>query len=285
MERDDRRLDEEAGEQEGERAHEQPVRAAAAKRLADLREVERAGAAIEQPDGEQHEDRPGRVRHREAQGPLQRRALVDLVADQDVRGDAEELEEDEQVKEVAGQAEPRHAGEEHEHERVELVPAVGHDSGGDDERQGREGGRERRHRRAGVVDRQRDPDRRAATRLPAPDPQHHRPRVHAPEQDRGEHGDRSGGGEREQRRRAPGQDRPGAHERRRRKERHEQAQRRGRHPRSAPSRSGSTVPKRLATWTVSASSTAATVASTTTSVSVSAWTTGSTTGVRAPMPA
>ena len=108
---------------------------------------------------------PDAVRHREVERPLQRPGLLDLVGGQRVGGDAHQLEEDEQVEEVAREREAasrrrgtaasargRAARPRRSSATRTRTPAT--NSSAD----------EQREPRAERIDRERDPDRGAAAR-------------------------------------------------------------------------------------------------------------------------
>jgi hypothetical protein len=81
VERDDRGLDEEAAGDERERGHDEAVVAAAERQpLADLREVERVGPAVEERDPRQDEERAERVRDGDVERALERALDVRDVA-------------------------------------------------------------------------------------------------------------------------------------------------------------------------------------------------------------
>jgi hypothetical protein len=101
VERNDRRLDEEAGGDQRERDDHQAVGRRPRQRLACLSQVERPGAPVEQRDPGQKQERPDDVGDREVERSLDRLGLVDLVAGERERGDAHQLEKDEHVEEVA----------------------------------------------------------------------------------------------------------------------------------------------------------------------------------------
>ncbi len=132
--------------------------------------LRRAGPAVDQGDPHQDEEGTHAVDHREVQGAFERFLFLDLVARQRVRGHTHQLEEDEHVEQVTGQAEADHAGQEHEHQgvidrpdRLEVAPRV-------DERGRREGCREAGQARAERIDDERDAQRNAVARLPVAGP-------------------------------------------------------------------------------------------------------------------
>ena len=175
VERHHRRLDHEPDRQARERAHNQAVRGPAREHLADLGEVQRARARVEQRDPEEDEHRPDRVGHGEHQRPLERSGGLHPVGGQRVRGDAHQLEEDEEVEEVARQQEARHRATEHEHHRVEDRPDGGEVAPREQEGRADQDGREQREagrqRVVGHRDAQRDP----LAGRPAAEERGHRP--------------------------------------------------------------------------------------------------------------
>ena len=276
-----RRFHEESRGEKGEREHQQPVRRLRGEGTAHLCEVERAGPAVEQSDPDQDEEAGDAVRDREDQTALQWSELGVSVGGERVRDDAHQLEEDEEVEEVAGQAEPDHRAEEDEHERViergDLVEVVPRE----DEHAGHDDGGEAREPRADGIDNECDTHGHAAARMPAPEPVDH---ASAPgmddersRQDRRGRGDCGRAGVERPRRQEP----PDRRDRRRGEQRHGDRQRNERRhqPRIAASASGSSSPLRLKTSIASASRSAETVTLTTTSVRTSACTTGSTAGL------
>src|SRR5205085_8653360 len=104
-------------EREGD--HHQPV-GAAAQGAADLREVERAGPSIEERDAEEDEEGADGVEHREVERALQGGRVLGLVAAEREGRRAHQLEEDEEVEEVAGEAESAQRPEEGEDQDVEV---------------------------------------------------------------------------------------------------------------------------------------------------------------------
>ncbi len=85
---------------------------------ADLRHVQRAGAAVDQRDAGQRQVGANAVGDREVQRSLQRPAFLRPVGGQRVGRHAHQLEPDKQVEDVAGEAEPGHARQEDQHQRV-----------------------------------------------------------------------------------------------------------------------------------------------------------------------
>jgi hypothetical protein len=185
-------LGEEADEQQRHGHDDESVGSVTVERCADLGQVERAGARIEQRDPD--EDRVGRhaVGDGEVDRALDRPALFDPVRGQRVRHRTHQLEEHDEVEQVAGQAERDHRCEEHEHQRVEqpvraveIAPRV-------DERGGDERGGERGQPGADRIDRERDPDRHHVARAPATHPVGERMIRRANEQDRAQRDHRDG---------------------------------------------------------------------------------------------
>ena len=136
VERDHRALDEEAEHDEHEGDDDEAVDALLGQGAADGGQVQGAGSGVQQGDARQHHQRTDAVRDGEVEGALQRARFLRLVARERVGGDAHQLEVDEHVEQVAGEAEPADGGEEHEQQRVEqhadgveVAPRV-HEHGG-----------------------------------------------------------------------------------------------------------------------------------------------------------
>ena len=174
VERDDRGLDEEAGRDQRERRHNEFVAGLLRERLADLGEIQRAGAAVEQRDAEQDHHRADAVGHREGQRALQRGGALDPVRRERVRGHAHQLEEHEHVEQVAGQREAGQRAEEDEDQRVEGRPDGVEEAPREHERRAHEHSGEQGQRRAERVEGEVDADDDAVLPwLPAADPRHH----------------------------------------------------------------------------------------------------------------
>ena len=163
----------------------------------DRRQVQRAGAGVQQGDARQDHQRADAVRHGEVERALQRSGFLGLVAREPVGGDAHQLEEDEHVEQVAAQAEPAHRRQEHEDERVEehadgVEVAPREDERGRDER-GADGG----HPGAERVDDEADTQHDLPAGRPVAEPVDDRPVERLGEQQQAEdrHGERHDGGE------------------------------------------------------------------------------------------
>ena len=91
------------------------------QRKPDLRHVQRAGHRIQQRNPGQHHERRDRVRHREIERSLQRRRLPRLQAAQRKCRRAHQLEEHEQVEQIAGQRKAAHGRQEDQHQRLKMV--------------------------------------------------------------------------------------------------------------------------------------------------------------------
>ena len=89
-------------------------------RFASAREIERADAGIDQPDAAQHQVAADAVGDGEVERALQRRDCSARYAGQREGGDAHHLEPDEQVEQIVGQQKPIMAGQEHQHQNVEM---------------------------------------------------------------------------------------------------------------------------------------------------------------------
>jgi hypothetical protein len=196
MERHHRRLDEEPHHQQQERDHHQPVGGGGGQRLAELGEVERAGAAVQQRDAGEHQEPPDGVGHREVERAPQRAGVLGVVAGQGVGGDAEQLVEHEQVEQVATQAEADDGGQEDQHEGLvqrahglEDAPRVGQRRHRQHPGEGREPGAHR-------VDGEGDAEGDAVARAPAAEPVDDRAAGRPDQQGGAEHGHRGGGEER-----------------------------------------------------------------------------------------
>ena len=122
VERHDRRLDEKAARDQREGHDHEPVAGTGRERLADLREVQRTGAPVEQRDPEQDHDRAHAVGHRERQRALQRCRPPDPVRGERVGRDAHQLEEDEHVEQVAGEREADQRAEKDQDQGVKRRP-------------------------------------------------------------------------------------------------------------------------------------------------------------------
>jgi hypothetical protein len=165
-----RRLHEEADRHQRERHHDEPVGRLPGERVPDLGHVERPGAPVEQRDAGEYQEGADAVRDREVEGSLERPLLLDVVGHERVRRHAQDLEEDEQVEQIARVAEAQHRGEEHEHQSMEERPdhheiAPAEDEGREEQNRG-----EQCEASTYLVDRERDPERRAVARGPAPEP-------------------------------------------------------------------------------------------------------------------
>ena len=131
---------------------------------ADLGHVQRAGAAVDEGDAGQRQVGAHAVGDGEVQRALQRPAFFRPVGGQRVGRHAHQLEPDEQVEDVAGEAEADHARQEGQHQRVvvggdllEVPPGEDHRRG--DQERG-QAGQARAERPDGEVDADRDPVRR-----------------------------------------------------------------------------------------------------------------------------
>ena len=119
------------------------------------------GAPVQQGDAGQDEERADRVGHREVERALERALLLDVVRHERVGGHAQELEEDEQVEQVAGEREADHRGQEHEHQRVVERPDHHEVAPREDERAQEQERGEQGQRGSDAVDRERDAERHA----------------------------------------------------------------------------------------------------------------------------
>ena len=144
--------------------------------LADLCEVQGAGAAVEQRDPREQEESADPVHDREVDRPLQHGTMLDPIAGQAEGGGAHQLEEDEHVEEVAGESEADHRREKHEHQHeevrrhlfLEVVDRL-------DERGSHQRADQRRDSGAERLDAERDADRDPVPRMPAAEPVGDRP--------------------------------------------------------------------------------------------------------------
>ena len=117
MEGHDRALDQEARDDEDEGDHDQPVGPGPGDVPADLGHVQRAGAPVDEGDARQRQVSADAVGDGEVQRALERPAFFRPVGGQGIGRHAHELEPDEQVEDVAGEAEADHARQEGQHER------------------------------------------------------------------------------------------------------------------------------------------------------------------------
>jgi hypothetical protein len=161
VERHDRALDQQAGDDQHERHHHEAVRPVPRDVLADLGHVQRAGAAVDQRDTGQRQVGAHAVGDREVQCALERTAFLRPVGGQCVGRDAHQLKPHEQVEDVPGEAEPGHAGQKRQHQRVVIRPHLvevppGEEHGGGDQQPG-QGGQSGIQRPCGEVDADRDP--------------------------------------------------------------------------------------------------------------------------------
>ena len=154
-------LDQPSGDDEHERHHDQAVRPVPGEVLADLGHVERAGAAVDDGDPGQGQVGADAVGDGEVQRALDRAAFLGPVGGQRVGRHAHQLEPDEHVEDVAGQAEPGHARQERQHQHVvvggdplEVPPGEDHARG--DQHRG-QAGQARAERPDLEVDADRDP--------------------------------------------------------------------------------------------------------------------------------
>jgi hypothetical protein len=170
VQRHDGRLGQEPEEQQHERDDHERVGVVAVERRADLRHVQRTGAGVQQCDGDEHRVAAEAVRDREVDRALDRRALLDPVGGERVRDGAHQLEEHDQVEQVAGRAEADHPGHEQQHQPVEEAGDGVEVAQRVDQRGEHEQGCEHRHPRPERVDRQRDTERDAATGPPPAEP-------------------------------------------------------------------------------------------------------------------
>ena len=170
MKRDDRRLDEEAGHEQPEGDGHQSVQAMAVQRHADLGEIERPGAAVEQGNAEEHEKATDGVGDAEVERALQRRACVAAVGGQRDCGDRHQLEEDEHVEQVAALAEAHDRRHEHEHQRREGVADGLEVPPGEHERGDCQHAAEAGQAGAEGIDRERDPQRDSVVGTPTSEP-------------------------------------------------------------------------------------------------------------------
>jgi hypothetical protein len=280
VERHDRRLHQEAAREERQRHHHEAVDVAVVEHVPGLRDVQRTRARVDQRDPDHRQERPDRVRHREVQRALQRRALVDVDPGERERRDAHQLEEDEQVEQVARETEADHAGEEDERQHVHVRGFGIHRSVAVEEHERHQQRDEQPQSDTQRIQRERHADRHAVARVPAAQPDRLDAAVQAQQHRQQQAGARERRGEREHVGKPPADEPADGGDQRGGQHRHGHGERsEHRHPCISAIASGSRLPKRLCACTANASNTAVTVASTTTSVSVSAWTTGSTTGV------
>ncbi len=113
-----RRLGEKAHEEQHHGHDHEGIGVVGAERGADLGHVQRAGAGVEHAHGQEHGVARDAVGDGEVDRALNGRLLLDPVGGEGKRGRAHDLEEDDQVEQVAGQAEAHHAGHEQQHEAV-----------------------------------------------------------------------------------------------------------------------------------------------------------------------
>ena len=132
---------------------------------ADLGHVQRPGAPIDYGDAGQRQVGAHAIGDGEVQGALQRPAFFRPVCGEGVGRHPHELEPDEEVEDVAGEAEADHAGQEGQHEGVvvgghllEVTPGKDHGCGHED---GGQAGQPGAQRPGGEVDADGDPVGRA----------------------------------------------------------------------------------------------------------------------------
>jgi len=219
VKRHHRRLGEKSGEQQAHRHDDERVCAMAVERRADLGHVERARACIQHAQGDEHHVAGDAVGDREVDRTLDRRALLDPVGGECVGHRAHQLEEHDQVEQVAGQAEAGHRRQEHQHQaveqalhRVEIAQRVG--ERGEHHHRG-----ERGHAGAQGIDRQRDSDRHAVAWRPATEPIGERLVRRMGGEQHAHRDDRCGRGDPEEVLQRPRQHRPGGDQQRRYDER------------------------------------------------------------------
>ena len=96
VERDDRALDEEAAEEEGHRDDDEAARRAVRERVPDLRQVEGAGARVDERDPDREEVAAEAVRDGEVDSALHRPEPLHLESGERVRRRSHQLEPDEE---------------------------------------------------------------------------------------------------------------------------------------------------------------------------------------------
>ena len=156
-----RSLDQESGDDEDEGDHDQPVWPGAGDGGADLGHVQRPGAPIDDGDAGQRQVGAHAVGDGEVQGTLQRPAFFGPVGGEGVGRHPHQLEPDEEIEDVAGEAEADHARQEGQHEDVvvgghplEVTPGKDHGCGHED---GGQAGQPGAQRPGGEVDADGDP--------------------------------------------------------------------------------------------------------------------------------
>jgi hypothetical protein len=197
VERHHRRLDEEPDHQQQERDHHQPVGRGRGQRLAELGEVQGAGAAVEQGDAGEHEEGPDRVGHREVERAPQRAGVFGVVAGKGVGGDAEQLVEHEHVEQVAAQAEADDGRQEDQHQGVVERAHGLEDAPRVDQRRHRQHPGEGREPGSHLVDGEGDAEGDAVARPPAAEPVDDRTTGRLDQQGGAERGHRGRGDERD----------------------------------------------------------------------------------------
>lgn len=129
MEGHDRGFDEEAAGDEDKGHHHKGIGWAARERALELREIERAGAAVKERNSPEGEECADGICDREIEPALDRRGL-DFVSGEGECDHAHELEKNEEGEDVAAETKTVHGREKNEHERVkeradrvEITPA------------------------------------------------------------------------------------------------------------------------------------------------------------------
>ncbi len=142
VERHDRALDQQSGDDQEKGDDHQPVRRMLRDRYADLRHVQRPGPPVDQPDAGQRQVGPDAVGDGEVERALDRPAFLRPVGGQRVGRHPHQLEPHEQVEQVPGEAEPGDARQEDQHQGVvvgrdpvEIPPGKRHRRGHQDRRQ------------------------------------------------------------------------------------------------------------------------------------------------------
>ena len=255
------------------------------KRGADLGEVERTGARVHEPDPDQEQERADHVDDGEVERALERRLLLDPVADERHRRDAHQLEQDEHVEQVAGEAEADHPCHERQHQHVVAGCRHADEARAVDEREHHQQAHERGEPGPDRTDLEGDADRHSGARVPPTKPVDAVAAPDVDEQQNRHHERRRGSEDREDVGHDPAQH--GVTDAEHGRDEQRDSDRQGGELAQSRMRtiaSGSMLPKRLLAWTTRPRSSATTVASTTTSVRVSACTIGSTTSVLVEMP-
>ncbi len=150
--------------------HDDAIVARVGERRPDLREVERSGPRVHERDPGQEQKRADHVDDGEVECALERRLLLNPVTDESNRGDAHQLEQDEHVEDVAGEAEADHPGHERQHQHVVARGLHADEARAVDEREHHQQAHERGEPGPDRPDLERNADRHAGARMPPAEP-------------------------------------------------------------------------------------------------------------------